>query len=122
VEILVNNLLVLLIYAGAGLLVKALTGSSLAPLAPWGVFIAHMAMSGVEAYRYATQAGVLPCLAYVLPHGILEIPGLMLACAVGSRLSLGRKIFPHLALAITLIVLGAWVEVNVTPFPLTRWI
>lgn len=121
-EILVNNLLVLLIYAGAGLLVKALTGSRLAPLAPWGVFIVHMAMSGVEAYRYAAQAGVLPCLAYVLPHGILEIPGLMLACAVGSRLSLGRKIFPHLALAITLIVLGAWVEVNVTPFPLTRWI
>ena len=73
-EILVNNLLVLLIYAGAGLLVKALTGSSLAPLAPWGVFIAHMAMSGVEAYRYATQAGVLPCLAYVLPHGSWRYP------------------------------------------------
>ena len=89
-EILINNLVVLLIYAGAGLLVKALTGSR-PPLAPWE-YLLPMAMSGVEAYRYATGR-VLPCLAYVL-HGILEIPGLMLACAVGSRLSLGRKIFP----------------------------
>lgn len=121
-EILANNLLVLLIYAVAGILVKVLTGSKLAPLAPWGVFIVHMAMSGFEIYQYAVQEGLLPCLALVLPHGTFEIPGLILACAVGSRLSLGKKIFPLMALAITLIALGAWVEEYITPFPLAPWI
>lgn len=119
--ILVNNLFVLLIYTGAGILVKALTGSRLAPLAPCGVFIVHMGKIAVEICQYAGQEGLLPCLALVLPHGCLEIPGLILACAAGSRLCKGKKISLHLTAAVALIMAGAWVETCVTPFPLTHW-
>ncbi|MDD3074139.1 MAG: stage II sporulation protein M [Eubacteriales bacterium] len=121
-EILINNLFVLLIYAGAGVLVKALTGSRLAPLVPWCVFIVHMGQIAVEICQYAGQAGTLPCLALILPHGCLEIPGLVLACAVGSRLSLGRKINHHLPAAVILISVAAWVETCITPFPLAHWL
>ena len=121
-ETLVINLFVLLIYALAGVFVKVLTGSRLAPLAPWGAFFVHMAQVAVEVCQYACQAGLLPCLALTLPHGCLEIPGLVLACVVGSRLSLGKKIGFYLPAAAALIVAGAWVETSVTPFPLTHWL
>lgn len=119
-ETLVNNLFVLLIYTGAGILVKALTGSELAPLAPWGVFFIHIAQIAVEVCQYAGQAGLFPSLALILPHGFLEIPGLVLACAAGSRLSKGKRIFFHLPMAVALIAAGAWVETCFTPLPLTH--
>ena len=106
-ETLVNNLFVLLIYALAGILVKALTGSRLAPLAPWGVFIVHLCQIAAGICQYAGQKGLLPCLALVLPHGCLEIPGLILACAAGSRLCKGKKISLQLTAAAALILVAA---------------
>lgn len=121
-SVLANNLLVLIVYSGAGLLVGAVASKRLAPLAPWAIFAVHLAQIGLKSARYACQDGVLPFLALTLPHGIFEIPGLFLACIAGSRLCRNREARGCLVAAAVLILAGAWVETRLTPFPLAHWL
>lgn len=116
-DILANNMLVLIIYAFSGVLVRTITGSKLSTLVPWCIFSIHLLQTGRQLYQYIVQAGVYSGLAYTLPHAWLEIPGLVLACIAGSRLCRGKKALLPLSGAATFITLGAVVEVFVTPFP-----
>jgi hypothetical protein len=122
VEITVNNLFVLAIYAGAGLLVRYLTGSKLAVAAPWAVYGAHIIQAALRFAADCRDLGILPCLALVLPHAWLELAGYSLGCWAGSRLSRNRRPLRQLALAAGLVILGAFTETFITPFPLGHWL
>lgn len=117
-----NNLFVLLIYCLAGILVKAISGSKLAPFAPWAVFSLHMAQAIIVFFAYASNSGFLPCLAFVLPHAWLEVSGFVFGCQAGSRLCWGRRPFSLIAAATVLIIISAWVETYITPFPFGTWL
>lgn len=114
-EILANNLLVFFVYVGAGLLVKHLTGSKLAPYAPWAIFCLHLCLVVFRLQAYIHHDGVLFCLRGILPHGLFEIPGLILGCTTGTQLSMGRKNTPCLLMGAALIAAGAWLETSLSP-------
>lgn len=121
-DILFNNMFVTLIYCIAGVLVRGITKSKLAPWAPWGIFALH----AINTLCYVIQAGAYlgwrGALALTLPHGCIEVPALMLGCWVGSELVQGRHRFSAALLALMLLTAGAAVETWVTPFPLTVWV
>lgn len=121
-DITVNNLIVLGIYAGAGLLVRHLTGSKLAVAAPWGVFGGHLTLVAFQFAAHCRDLGILPCLALVLPHAWLELAGYSLGCWAGSRLCLNHRPLRQLVIAVGLVILGAFTETFITPFPLGHWL
>jgi len=121
-ETALNNLWVLVIYTGAGLLVLKLTGSKLAPFSPWAVFGLHLINVIIAFSESASCLGVMPCLALVLPHAGLEITGLCLGCIAGCRMCRNLRPYGIVAAAVALVLAGAYVEAYVTPFPLARWL
>lgn len=121
-EIAANNLFVLLIYCLAGVLILMLTGSKLAPIGPWAVFSVHMIQATIIFISHVSCLGLLPCLAMVLPHGCLEFTGLALGCSAGSKLCFGRRPVFQLAAAAVLILMASYVEIYVTPAPLSHWL
>jgi len=118
----INNLFVLSVYCISGLLVSSVTRSKLAPVAPWGVFSVHMVQTIVIFISHTHWMGLLPCLALVLPHAWLEIPGLVLGCIAGVKLYRGQRPFTLIAVAAMLIIIAAYVETYITPFPLGHWL
>jgi len=121
-SITVNNLFVLLIYGTAGLLVLYLTGSKLAPYAPWAVFGIHILQVLMKLLINIHVLGLLPCLALVLPHAWLELTGFSIGCSAGTNFCKGKQPFLALAAAGVLLVLAAFVETYITPFPLGTWL
>lgn len=121
-EITLNNLFVLGIYASAGLLVLYANRSSLAPFAPWAVFAVHLGQVALHLPGDFRDLGILPCLAQVLPHAWIELTGFALGCWVGNRLCQGQRPLRQLALAVVIIILAAFTETYITPFPLGHWL
>ena len=121
-NIAVNNLYVLLIYGTAGVLVASLTGSKLAPFASWAVFSIHMVQVSLTFWLDVRWLGLLPCLALVIPHGGVEILGLVMGCSVGSKLSKGQRPYRLMTAAVLMIIIGAYIETYITPFPLEHWL
>jgi uncharacterized membrane protein SpoIIM required for sporulation len=118
----INNLFVLLIYCVAGVLIWFCTGSKLAALGPWAVFAIHLVQAGITLTAAAQWMGWLPCLALVIPHGWIELIGLALGCTAGTKLYRGHRPYMLAAIAAAIIVLGAYVETYITPFPFGGWI
>lgn len=114
-DILLNNLIVLAIYTGAGVLVKGITGSKLAPFAPWGVLLIHLGQVVGKLWAYSGAGGCLRCLALILPHGCFETVGLVLACIAGTRLVQKKQISRHLIAAVAFILVAAWLETTTGP-------
>lgn len=117
-----NNLLVLCIYASAGLVVRFLTGSKLAYFAPWAVYGIHILQVAIQLLDDFKVLGTLPCLALVLPHAWLELAGYTLGCWAGNCFCRGKLPLKQMTIAATLIIIGAYTEVFITPFPLESWL
>jgi len=117
-----NNLTVLLIYICAGILVMGCTKSKLAPYVPWVIFLIHLVQISILFGSAAASMGWLPCLALVLPHGWLEISGLVMGCRAGSKLCLGAKPYKLILISTIAIILGAYIESHITPFPFYAWL
>ncbi len=120
---------------------RALVGGALLSIFSLGVLgemllLAPIALIAYVAFQMATL-GISPWLfvtAFVLPHGVLELPAALIATAQAMRMGdvileppddgggvtgivreLGRFVKLFVALVLPLLLIAAWIEVNVTP-------
>jgi stage II sporulation protein M len=87
---------------------------------------------GIVYYVKSTQIGRVKALMYLLPHGVIEIPAILLACSYGSWLGLRfiRKLRGHkinlredfkmavkacIRTVIPMLLVAAFVETFITP-------
>lgn len=123
IDVILNNWVVLLVYSTAGIIVLRLAGRQFAFIAPWLVFLTHLLGIGLGVGAAVNEIGISLTLAYVIPHGIFELTGLALACFVGSRVVEHRQVWrPLLPIAAALIVVAAFIEVHITPYPIIAWV
>lgn len=127
--------------------VRALVGGALLSIFSLGVLGAILLLAPVALIVYAmfqmVPLGISPWLfvaAFVLPHGFLELPAALLATAQAMRMGdvileppddgggmmgivreLGHFVKLFVALALPLLLIAAWIEVNVTPQLVVRF-
>ena len=121
--------------------VRALVGGALLSIFSLGVLGEMLLLVPVALIVYAmfqmTPLGISPWLfltAFVLPHGILELPAALIATAQAMRMGdiileppddgggmtgivreLGHFVKLFVALVLPLLLIAAWIEVNITP-------
>ncbi len=114
------------------LIIQLITGSAVLGISTFGLLAYNGVVFGIILANSIENTSMVNVLALILPHGIFEIPAIIIAGAAGFKIPyeiirylLGEKGQPltkedikeYLTLAlisIILIVIAAWVEANIT--------
>ncbi len=126
---------------------RALLGGALLSIFSLGVLGGLLLLAPIALIVYVMlqvmPLGISPWLfltAFILPHGILELPAALLATAQAMRMGdvileppddgggmigivreLGRFVKLFVALVLPLLLIAAWIEVNITPHLVVRF-
>ena len=126
---------------------RALVNGALLSIFSLGVLGEILLLAPIALIAYATlqmtTLGISPWLfvmAFVLPHGVLELPAALIATSQAMRMGdiileppdagggvtgivreLGRFVKLFIALVLPLLLIAAWIEVNITPQLVVRF-